>query len=185
MKIAKDKVVSLTYTLTVNGKEIESVKAEKPLQFIFGAGMLLPKFEENVIGKEIGDAFEFQLVAKDAYGEMNPKAIVDLPMSIFEREGKVDYEIIKEGNMLPMQDADGNRLNGIIKEVKALEKKVVMDFNHPLAGQDLNFKGKVEAVRDAKPEELTNGLYNENAPHECSGDNCSSDDCSSCGCNCH
>ena len=63
MTINKDKVVALEYTLTVNGEVIESVKAEKPLRFIFGAGTLLPKFEENVLEKSVGDAFEFRLEA--------------------------------------------------------------------------------------------------------------------------
>ena len=54
MKIAKDMVVSLSYTLTVKGNEIEKVGAAEPLTFIFGSGMLLPKFEENVLGKSEG-----------------------------------------------------------------------------------------------------------------------------------
>ena len=143
MKVAENKVVSLSYTLFVNGKEIEKVEATEPLTFIFGGGMLLPKFEANVLDKNVGDAFDFELEAADAYGEMNPQMVVDLPLNIFEMDGKVDYEVIKVGNILPMQDREGHRMNGIIKEVKALEQKVTMDFNHPLAGEKLHFTGKV------------------------------------------
>lgn len=184
MKIAKDKVVSVTYSLEVNGKEIENVKAESPLKFIFGSGMLLPKFEENLLDKEPGDPFEFRLPAKDAYGEKNDQMIVDLPLSIFEIDGKVDYEVVKEGNILPMQDRSGNRLNGIIKEVKALENIVKMDFNHPLAGEELHFTGKVEEVRDATEKEMAEGLFGEKIKHECSGD--CGDHCGDhCGGHCH
>lgn len=174
MKVAENKVVSLSYTLFVNGKEIEKVEATEPLTFILGSGMLLPKFEANVLDKNVGDAFDFELEAADAYGEMNPQMVVDLPLNIFEMEGKVDYEVIKVGNILPMQDREGHRMNGIIKEVKALEQKVTMDFNHPLAGEKLHFTGKVEAVRDATEKELQDGLYGEKIPHECSDENCSS-----------
>ena len=182
MEIGNNKVVSLTYTLTVNGKEIETVKAESPLQFIFGSGMLLPKFEEQIIGKQEGDSFEFLLVAKDAYGEPNPQAVVELPMNLFERDGKVEEGILTIGNMLPMQDSEGNRLNGVVKDVKPIEKKVVMDFNHPLAGADLNFKGKVEKVREATEKEAANGLFNEKAQHSC-GD-CRDGGCDGCS-GCH
>ncbi len=174
MKVAENKVVSLSYTLFVNGKEIEKVEATEPLTFILGSGMLLPKFEANVLDKNVGDAFDFELEAADAYGEMNPQMVVDLPLNIFEMDGKVDYEVIKVGNILPMQDREGHRMNGIIKEVKALEQKVTMDFNHPLAGEKLHFTGKVEAVRDATEKELQDGLYGEKIPHECSDEHCSS-----------
>ncbi len=173
MKIAKDMVVSLSYVLTVKGNEIEKVGAAEPLTFIFGSGMLLPKFEENVLGKSEGDPFEFSLEAHEAYGEMNPQMVVELPLKMFEMDGKVDYEVIKVGNILPMQDREGHRMNGIVKDVKALEGKVTMDFNHPLAGEKLHFAGKVEKVREATEKELKEGLYGEKIPHECSDEGCS------------
>ena len=174
MKISENKVVSLSYTLKVNGREIEKVEAAEPLTFIFGSGMLLPKFEANVLDKEVGDTFDFELEAADAYGEMNPQMVVDLPLKMFEMDGKIDYEIIKVGNILPMQDREGHRMNGIIKDVKALEQKVTMDFNHPLAGEKLHFTGKVENVREATEQELQDGLYGEKIQHDCSEDGCSS-----------
>jgi FKBP-type peptidyl-prolyl cis-trans isomerases 2 len=75
-------------------------------------------------------------------------------------------------------DSEGNRLNGAIDEIK--DNVVVMNFNHPLAGATLHFTGKVEEVREATEDELTNGLYGEKKQH-----NCSDSDCSSCGCGCH
>ena len=174
MNVDLNKVVSLSYTLKVNGREIEKVEATEPLTFIFGGGMLLPKFEENVKEKAVGDTFDFELEPADAYGEMNPQMVVDLPLKMFEMDGKIDYEIIKAGNILPMQDREGHRMNGIIKDVKALEQKVTMDFNHPLAGEKLHFTGKVESIREATEKELQDGLYGEKIPHECSDENCSS-----------
>lgn len=173
MKVAKDKVISVSYTLRVKGKEVEQVGADNPLKFIFGSGMLLPKFEANLLEKEVGDGFEFKLSAADAYGEVNPQMIAEIPLSVFEMDGKVDFEVIKEGNILPMQDRAGNRMNGIVKKVEALEQKVTMDFNHPLAGEELHFVGKVEEVRDATEKELKEGLFGEKLPHQCSDEGCS------------
>ncbi|MDR2801940.1 MAG: peptidylprolyl isomerase [Prevotellaceae bacterium] len=176
MKIEKDKVVSLSYALTVDGETLETVTAEKPMKFIMGTGYLLPKFEENISGKQAGDAFEFTLAAPDAYGEIVPEAIVELPSSLFEVEGKLEEGLLTVGNMLPMTDSDGNRLNGVIDEVR--KDTVVMNFNHPMAGEELHFKGTVVAVRDATTEELLHGLYGErNAGCGC---DCHSGDCSSC-----
>lgn len=178
MKIQQNKVVLLSYTLTVDGDVIETVTAEKPMQFIYGTGYLLPKFEENIKEMGAGDIFDFKLTAADAYGEINRDAIIELPKHIFEVNGKIEKGLLTVGNVLPMTDSEGNRLNGAIDQVK--EESVIMNFNHPLAGAELHFTGKVEAVRDATESELENGLYNEKVRSSCSG-GC---DCSSCG-GCH
>ncbi len=184
MKININKVVSLSYTLEVDGDIIETVKEDKPMQFIFGTGYLLPKFEEQIINKEVGNVFDFKLDAEDAYGNINPDAIVELPKNLFEVEGKVEEGLLTVGNVLPMMDSEGNRLNGAIDEVK--DNVVVMNFNHPLAGSTLHFSGKVEEIREATEQELTNGLFNEKTQSSCGGE-CSSEGCSSCGCSggCH
>ena len=176
MKIGTNKVVALSYTLVVDGEVMETVKADKPMEFIFGTGYLLPKFEENVLNKEVGDSFEFKLTAKEGYGEDNPDAIVELPKDMFMVDGIIEEGLLTVGNVLPMQDSDGNRLQGSIEDVK--DDVVVMNFNHPLAGADLHFAGTVVAVREATPEELHHGLNGEK-DSSCSTGSCSS--CSGCG----
>ncbi len=176
MKIEKNKVVSLSYTLMVEGDIIETVKADNPLKFIFGTGYLLPKFEENVLNKVKGDTFDFKLSAKEGYGEINNDAVVELPKDLFMVDGKVEDGLLTVGNVLPMQDSDGNRLQGTIDEIK--EDVVIMNFNHPLAGSELHFKGEVVEVRESTPEELVNGLYGEKAS------SCSSGSCSGCSGGC-
>lgn len=176
MKIEKNKVVSLSYTLMVEGDIIETVKADNPLKFIFGTGYLLPKFEENVLNKVKGDTFDFKLSAKEGYGEVNSDAVVELPKDLFMVDGKVEDGLLTVGNVLPMQDSDGNRLQGTIDEIK--EDVVIMNFNHPLAGSELHFKGEVVEVRESTPEELVNGLYGEKAS------SCSSGSCSGCSGGC-
>ena len=176
MEIGKNSVVSLSYTLTVEGDVVETVDASSALRFIFGTGYLLQKFEENVSGKKVGDKFDFHLTAKEGYGEVSDDAIVELPINMFEVDGKIEEGLLTLGNVLPMQDSDGNRLQGTIEEIK--EDVVVMDFNHPLAGAGLHFQGEVVEVREVTPQELMDGLYGENASSNCDSGSCSG--CSGC-----
>lgn len=170
MNITKDSVVSLAYQLTVDGNVVETVTAEKPMEFIFGAGFLLPKFEENVAGLKVGDKFAFELKSNEAYGEKNPEAIVELAKDIFKVNGEIDETMLAIGNQIPMMSGDGHHMIGTVVEVKG--DVVVMDFNHMMAGKDLNFTGEVVAVREATPEELSHGHIHGSCGDEC---NCNGD----------
>ena len=145
-------MVSVHYTLTVDGQIADQSREGQPLQFICGAGMLLPKFEGAIMGKEPGEKVSFTLEPKDGYGEIIPEAIVELPKTVFMMDGKVADEILFVGSQIPMSTADGQPMMGIVKEVK--EESVVMDFNHPMAGKTLNFEVTVVEVRDVTPEDL-------------------------------
>jgi len=160
MKIDNNKVVSVTYRLEANpaGKEkvhIETADATRPLVFLFGSGGLIPAFEANLHGKVKGDNFSFSIDAAEAYGEIETEALVDLPLDIFKVDGVVDMSMLKTGNVIPMSDRDGNRMDG--KVVAINPDSVKMDFNHPLAGHQLHFSGEVMEVRDASEEELAHG----------------------------
>jgi len=175
MLITKDKVVSVSYELRENdnqGAIFESIVTEKPMTFLFGSGNLLPKFEENLDGLKIGEKFKFLLESKDAYGEIDKGAIVDIPMTIFVKEGKLDEELLSVGNQIPMRDKSGNHFTGIVQEVG--EETVKMDFNHPLAGANLYFSGEVMEVREATEDELNH--RHAHTPESCKG--CEEDDCS-------
>lgn len=179
----KNKVIAVSYELKIagNDKIVEKVNELQPLKFILGKGNLLPKFEDNLMGLKIGDTFDFVLNSEDAYGAINNEAIVDLPMNVFEVDGKVDNDMLAIGSMIPMSDHNGNRFNGKIVDVSS--GNVKMDFNHPLAGENLHFKGEVVEVREASEEELTHGHLHESGGCGC-GSGCGCDDSSegsSCG----
>ncbi len=171
MTIKENKVVSLTYELRVNdekGEIVEKVEKKAPLTFLFGRGNLLPDFEVNINGLKKGDPFNFMLESAKAYGQFSEEAIVDLPKNIFEVDGKIDENLLKVGNNIPMQDNSGNRLNGIVLEIK--DETVKMDFNHPLAGDTLYFEGEVCNVRDATEEEVSHGhVHQGGGTHPCGG----------------
>ena len=188
MKIDKNKVVALSYTLTVDGAVADKASAEKPLEYIHGKGMLLPRFEEEVHGKETGETFEFTLSPDEGYGVYSSDYLIELPLSAFEIDGQVRNDLLQPGRVIPMMSQDGGVVQGTVKEVKA--QSVIMYFNHPMAGKTLHFTGAVEGVRDATDEELENGLQ-----HKCGcgkkkdgGCCCKKDECgcsedSKCECN--
>lgn len=167
MKVSKDKVVTLTYTLRQNdesGELIQEVTTERPFVHLFGVGNLLPAFENNLDGLQSGDSFGFHLTSEEAYGNQSDEAIIELEKSIFEVEGVVDEELVAVGKMLTMQDQNGNPLEGRILAIK--EDKVVMDFNHPLAGENLYFSGNIIEVRDASAEETDHGHVHGDGGHQ-------------------
>lgn len=179
MKVENNTMVSLVYELRENdqnGRVIEALNEAQPLKFIYGTGRLLPVFESNINSLTAGDNFDFQLNAEEAYGDRREEMIVNVPISVFQTEdGKVNEDICKVGNEVPMMDTSGNHLNGVINEIT--EEHVRMDFNHPMAGVNLHFAGKIVNVREATPEEMaaTN--------HSCSS--CGSHSNDGCGGSCH
>ena len=167
MTIQDEKVVSLTYTLTVDGEVKDQATEENPLEFIFGLGYLLPKFEEYINGKHVGDSFEFTLSPAEGYGVYDAQAVVELPKHIFEVDGKLQEQLLFPGSVIPMMNQAGGVIPGKVLEVG--DGSVKMDFNHELAGKDLHFTGKVVGIREATEKELTEGLHGERAcSHDCS-----------------
>ena len=172
MKISENKFVSVAYDLNVGDDDerelMESATIERPLQFIFGTGSMLPAFEENIKNLTTGSKFKFTLTPEQAYGEFVEEHVIELPKKIFEIDGKFDDERIAEGVTLPMMSEDGQRMNGSVLEVR--EDVVLMDFNHPLAGETLHFTGEILDVHEATEEEHS-------AMHRAMS--------GSCGCNCN
>jgi FKBP-type peptidyl-prolyl cis-trans isomerase SlyD len=157
MKIEKNRVVSLAYELRETGPEgriIEALEENRPMTFIYGSGRLLPHFEKNLHSLGKNDIFSFVLKPEDAYGERIEDMIINIPLSVFETEGKVDENICRVGNEVPMMGRDGSRINGVINEIT--DNYVRMDFNHPLAGTQLCFSGKILDVREATVAEIAN-----------------------------
>jgi len=173
MKIEEKKVVEVIYDLTVDGEVVDSATKERPLDYIHGMKMLIPKFEKEIEGMEPGDHFSFEIESQDAYGQYDPSRKFDIPMSSFEIDGKIPEGLLEVGRMVPMLNTSGQVVNGQIVAIKEDEQKVTMDFNHPMAGKKLCFAGEVLSVRDATDKELTEGLHGEFLPHD------------ECGCGCH
>jgi FKBP-type peptidyl-prolyl cis-trans isomerase SlyD len=159
MKIGKDKYVSLIYELKTDGSEelAEKITDENPLSFVFGSGFLLQEFETKVEGLQVGDSFNFIIKAENAYGPKDENAIIELSKEIFIGDGRMNEDALHIGQIIPMMTKSGERVTGIIVEIGITTVK--MDFNHPMAGKDLNFNGSVVGVREATPSEIENSMF--------------------------
>lgn len=158
MVIDKNTVVTLHYKLqkdNESGELVEETFGNQPLVFLYGVGQMIPEFERQLEGKQAGDEHSFGIPSADAYGEVNPQAVVQVPKESFMVDGKLAEDVLKIGNRVPMMDQNGNRLNGLISAIG--DEAVTVDFNHPMAGQDLFFSIQVESVREATPEEIDHG----------------------------
>lgn len=194
LEIGKYSMVTLTYDLRVedeNGEVVEQATETQPLQFLYGAGVMLPKFETQLAGLREGEPFTIKLSKNDAYGDVNQEAVVELPKHVFLVNGNFDEELIKVGNTVPMMSSNGQRLNGLVLEIN--EEIVKMDFNHPLAGEDLFFAGKVLEVREASDEEVAQilsgggscGCGSGGCGSGCEDESCSTESTGGgCGCGC-
>ena len=156
--ITENKIVKVTYDLYVDGREagqeelMERATADHPLIYCHGRQMMLPAFEAGLEGKEAGESFDIRIPALDAYGEYDDEAVLTLAKELFCIDGKFDDERVYVGNIVPMTTAEGQIINAQVAEIT--EDNVTIDLNHPLAGENLHFVGKVLEVRDATEEEL-------------------------------
>ena len=171
-KIEAGKYVELVYEIfVVNGEQQTSVfkyKKETPDAFVFGLDLsLIEGFQKNIMGLEQGQNFDFTLRPEEAFGMKDPDMICELDKAIFNVDGKFDSEHIRPGAFVPMMTQEGMRIEGAV--VKVTDDKVVMDFNHQLAGKTVRYSGFVQVVRDATPEELK--------PHHHHGCGCGCEDC--------
>lgn len=155
MKIDKHTVVTVNYTLKVDGELVEETNQESPLTFLAGVGMMIPGFENQLVGKEPGDSYDITVKPAEGYGDTDPEAIIDLPKDIFKVDGELQEDMLVVGNVIPLQDQNGNPLQGVVLEIGG--DTVKMDLNHRLSGKTLHFTGKVLEVRAATEDEISHG----------------------------
>lgn len=157
--IKPGKYVEMVYDLysidpeTKEEKLVHQSDPQDPEAIIFGVtrGVVEP-LEKALDGLSVDSTFDVVATADQAFGKYDPEQVVELDRDIFTVDGNFDDEVIKVGANVPMLTADGFRIAGKVLEITP--DKVKMDFNHPLVGKDVRFKGKVLTVRDATAEEL-------------------------------
>ena len=150
MNAAKETVVSFHYTLkNKEGETIDSSENQDPLAYLHGANNIIPGLEREIDGKSAGDQFEVKVEPKDAYGDRNDQLVRAIPLSQFE-----NLDQIKPGVQLQINSPQGAQ-RAIVLKVEP--ENVLIDLNHPLAGETLHFEVKIEDVREATKEEVEHG----------------------------
>lgn len=174
----KNLYVAVNYALWVGDEGhqemMEETSENEPFVFVSGIGMTLDRFESEITALKAGDTFDFTIPAAEAYGEYEDEGVRELDRSIFETDGKLDTDHIFEGNTVALMGEDGRRYNAAI--VKIGDKNITVDFNHPLAGENLHFVGKVMVKREATAQEIEKVLR----PRGCGG--CGGGGCKNGGC---
>jgi len=151
-------VVSMEYTLRVDGEVLDSSDGVGPLQFLAGYDNIVPGLEREMIGMQIGDSKDVVVAPADGYGEFDDEAFMDVPRSEFPSDMELE-----EGVELSVTDEDGKNQYARIESMT--DESVRLDFNHPLAGAELHFNVKVIALREPTKEELDHGHVHEEGHH--------------------
>lgn len=126
-------LVKVRYTGTLDdGSTFDSSEEREPLQFVIGEGMLIPAFEQAIVGMLPGDSRSVHIPADDAYGPYMDELILEV-----DKNQIPPYLNPEEGMQLQITQDDGS--STVVKVVKLTDEKVFLDANHPLAGKDLNF----------------------------------------------
>ena len=149
MKIAKDTVATLSYTVTeTTGQVVGRTEPGQPVTALIGHRFLVKGLENALLGHEKGDEFAVTLEPKDTYGEIDESLIQTIDRKLFG-----DFEIAV-GNVFEA-DSEQGPMAVVVKEIK--DDVVIVDGNHPLAGKVLNFLIVVDDVREATEEEIKHG----------------------------
>lgn len=158
MKIDKNCVISFSYEMAIvdeNGDRNQQVGKAEPMSIVAGRGNLLEPFEKQLFGLRKNDTFEFILESDQTFGPYLDHAIHEFDLKDLLEDTDLTEDELEPGIYLPMETNEGTPFNGKIIEIK--DQKVLLDFNHPLAGKDLCFKGTILDVRKGSPLEIETG----------------------------
>lgn len=137
--IEDGKTVKFDYVLTVDGEVVDTSEGKQPLEYVQGEGRIVPGLEKEMNGLSEGDKKTVVVDPAGGYGARDENAVRAIPKENFPEDMELNV-----GQMMQMQTQDGQVFPGTILEVK--DNEVVLDFNHPLAGKELNFEVTVVSV---------------------------------------
>jgi FKBP-type peptidyl-prolyl cis-trans isomerase SlyD len=158
LNVQDGQVVSMDYSLHIDGELVDSSAEQEPLEFLQGAGNIIPGLEEALYGMAIGENKKVTVAPADGYGELDPEAYMDVPRDDFPAEIPLE-----KGTEIQVTDQTGNPLFARIDSVST--EAVKLDFNHPLAGKTLNFDVTIVALREATEEEMEHGHAHDGHEH--------------------
>jgi len=151
MALQEKKVVTFNYTLKdENGEVLDSTEKGGPFSFVTGNKQVLPRLEDALSSMIIGSKKNIKLAATDAYGEYDEGAVQKVKRNLFPEEAELEI-----GSSYFAHSPEGQHLQFIVTEIE--NDDITVNFNHPLAGKNLEFDVELMDVRDATPEEISHG----------------------------
>lgn len=143
-------VVSVSYTLSVDGQEVSRTDADDPLEYLHGYQNIIPGLEAALAGRKVGDKIHVTLPPDEAYGAYDEDEIEEI-----DRDELPEADLLEEGMMVEVEDEDGDTYVATVASVT--DDTVTLDFNPPLAGKTLTYDVEVLSMRPATEEELDHG----------------------------
>jgi FKBP-type peptidyl-prolyl cis-trans isomerase SlpA len=139
--IVQESAVTLHFTIKLkDGSVADSThNMGKPAKLVIGDGSLSENFEQCLLGLEVGEQKAIELKAEDAFGAPNPDNVHHMDRARFVGDAEVEV-----GTIMAFSGPDGMEIPGIITEIAG--DSVTVDFNHPLAGQDVTFEVEILSV---------------------------------------
>ncbi|MEP6895781.1 MAG: peptidylprolyl isomerase [Chloroflexota bacterium] len=157
-KVEDGLVVSMEYTLHVDGEQLDTSEGQGPLQFLVGYGNVISGLEQEMMGMKIGDSKEVVVQPENGYGEFDEDAFMNVAKKDFPQDVPIEVDI-----ELTVRDEEDHARYARVDSIDG--DMVRLDFNHPLAGAELHFNVKVVAVREPSEEELEHGHVHEEGHH--------------------
>ena len=139
-----DKIKVHYHGRLTNGETFDKSEGREPLEFEVGSGMVIKGFDDGVTGMAVGDKKTINIPFVEAYGPKNPDMIIDMPKDRFPKDMEIEV-----GMPLSMSDGQGQQFQVVVAEVQ--EEVVILDANHPLAGEDLIFDLELVEIIGSKP----------------------------------
>lgn len=157
-KIEDNIVVTLNYTVSIDGEVVDTSEGHGPIKFIQGHGQVIFGLEREIYGLAAGEKKSFVVNATDGYGKVDPDAFAEIPRAEFSPDIPLEH-----GVQLLLKNQDGEEIEAYIYSIA--EKTVRLSFNHPLAGKDLQFLVEVVSLRTPTEEELEHGHVHDGHRH--------------------
>lgn len=147
MTVTAGTLVSFEYTLKDEaGEQIESNVGGEALTYVHGLGQIVPGLEKALEGMQIGETKTVVVSPEEGYGQVDPQAVVEIP------KDQVPKDAHQVGATIQARNEDGQMMIAQVSAIK--DNTIIMDFNHPFAGQTLNFEIKVLEI--SVPEDQQN-----------------------------
>jgi FKBP-type peptidyl-prolyl cis-trans isomerase SlyD len=160
-KVADGKVVTVHYKLSIAGGEqvVDTTADEEPMSYLHGAENIVPGLERQLEGRQVGETVQAVVTPDEGYGERDEDALQQIPRDAFPD----DLEL-ETGMQLTAEDEDGELMPLYVTEIH--DDHVVVDTNHPLAGETLHYEVTIVGIRDATDEEREHGHAHGEGGHE-------------------
>ncbi len=157
-KVEENLIIAIDYTLTVGDEVVDSSEGREPLEFLQGAGNIILGLEREMLNMAIGESKKVTVSPAEGYGEIDNEAFMEIPTNQFPENVPVEV-----GTELEVKNEEGEPAYVRIDKVE--NNIALLNFNHPLAGKELNFDVKVISIREPSEEELAHGHVHHHHEH--------------------